>query len=1101
MNVFHINNAACPKIMRLQYIPDISLIAKILKIMKLTLLLVVLFSLQVSARVYSQQISLSVRGASLPAVLEEVSKQTGYDFLYDDEYIKGAIPVTLNIKNVDVLEVLPKLLAGQPFNYRINKKIITLVPKNSVLKREQAANVQRMDVTGIVTDTTGIPLVGVSVRIVGTNIATTTNGNGRYRVNNVPSASVIFFTLLGYTARQIPVDRNEINVTLRQRLDELDEAMVIAYGTTTRRLTTGSVARVTRTEIERQPVSNPIATLAGRVPGLTVTQASGNPGGAFNIQIRGQNSISQGSQPLVLIDGIPFPNNYIGTNDIVMGNGGQSPFGNINPQDIESIEVLKDADATAIYGSRGANGVILITTKKGKAGATRVEASVYQGVGQITRRLDLLNSPQYLEMRREAFANDSIVPTAVNAPDLMLWDTTRHTDWQDYLIGGTANYTNANIALSGGNEYTQFLASANYNRQTAVSPGDFAENRGTGRFNINHTSRDRHFKIGITTNYSVVNNQLPGNLTNYITLPPNNPPLLDEQQRLVWDENGGTFSNPLAFVLQNSTAVTDNFLTNLNLEYQVYKGLNLRLTGGYNFIGFKESYLAPSTSKDPNSSSTLSSSTFANTTNKNWIVEPQLEYNITIKKGKLNALIGTNLQNDNRDLQVIEASGFPNDELLEATAFAEMVTTRTSKSEYRYQALFGRINYNYDGKYLINLTGRRDGSSRFGANRKVANFGAVGAAWVVSEERWLKNDLKWLSFGKLRGSYGVTGNDQIGDYQYLDNYSATSTQYQGQIGYIPSRLYNADYTWERNKKLEAAVDLGFINNRINLTVNRFRNRSDNQLINYKLPNQTGFSSILRNFEALVENVGWEFLLSATPIQKSNFHWSTSFNLTRSSNRLLEFPGLESSSYANTLVIGMPLSIAKYLHWTGVDPETGIHSFQGTSRPADQTVVIDFTPKYYGGFSNSITYKNWDFSFLFQFVKQKGINYMSYFGGNTPGTRFNQPVEVLERWQDIGNNTSVQRFTTTGAANTAYRNYIAYSDGRVSDASFIRFKNLYLSYTLSNQFSRKIGFNLIKLYYQGQNLFTITDFEGLDPEIGNSSLPSLAVNSLGIQLTL
>jgi len=954
----------------------------------------------------------------------------------------------------------------------------------------------------------GSPIAGTSIRIKKGVTQALADGNGEFNLNTNSKTGILQISCVGFRPLEVTFDLNKettVSIQLQEDVNSMNEVQVIGYGKVSKRFNTGSVVTVNAEDIERQAVSNPLAALAGRVPGMTVEQSSGNPGGKFNIQIRGQSSISQGSQPLFLIDGIPYPNDQITSGMTGLANQGQSPMSNINPLDIESIEILKDADATAVYGSRGANGVILITTKKGKTGATRMDASVYHGAGQVTRRLELLNTQQYLTMRKEAFANDGVEPTATNAPDIVLWDTTRYTDWQDLLIGGTAHFTNANASLSGGSPNTQFLVSANYHRQGSVYPGNYENQQGKTHFNLSHTSQDNRFTAIVAGNYSLDKNELPGyDLTNSITISPNNPPLFDEDGNLNWEENGGAFSNPLTYLKKKASATTDVFRGNVNLQYKFLEELSLKLAGGYNVIQFNQMDTSPKASLDPNSNTTPSSR-FAKTTNKSWIFEPQLEYTRHKNNGKLSILLGASLQNDVLDANLIVADGFSNDAVIEAVAFANSITGETSHTTYSYQALFGRINYIYNNKYLLNITGRRDGSSRFGPEKRVANFGAIGTGWIFSEENFIKRQAKWLSFGKLRASYGITGNDQIGDYQFLDNYRANPSQYEGQVGYIPSRLFNADYTWERNRKLETGLEIGLLENAIFFNANWFRHRSDSQLINYRLPNQVGFSSILRNYGALVQNMGWEFTLSATAVKQAEFSWSSSVNLTVNKNKLLDFPGLETSSYANSLVIGKPLNIVRLIQYTGVDMETGIHVFNGTSLPDDQIVVADFTPKFHGGLSNDIVFGNWNFSFLLQFVKQDGYNYLrSLARGSAPGTRRNQPIEVLDRWQYPGQATNVQRFTTTGTPSTAFNNYIAYSDAPVSDASFIRLKNLYISYSLPKNIIRHIRLKETRLYFQGQNLFTLTSYRGLDPETGrhgSMTLPTLAVYTFGIHLSL
>ncbi|WDF67185.1 SusC/RagA family TonB-linked outer membrane protein [Sphingobacterium oryzagri] len=950
------------------------------------------------------------------------------------------------------------------------------------------------------------PLAGATIKVQSQRISAVADDAGYFTLYGVPAAGKLIVSRTGFeTAEQSFFLQNAAELTIRLQLvdNSLDDVQVIGYGNVSKRLNTGSVVTVKAADIAKQPVTNPLATLAGQVPGMTVTQSNGNAGSGFAIQIRGQNSIAQGSAPLILVDGVPFPNNQLASGMTALANRGQSPLNNINPLDIESIEVLKDADATAIYGSRGANGVVLITTKKGQQGAIKADAQVYQGFGQVTRRMELLNTEQYLEMRREAFANDGIVPTAINAPDLMLWDNERYTDWQDYLIGGTAQFTNANVSLSGGNEHTQFLLSSNYHRQGAVYPGNYFNSRITGMMNIAHQSSDKRFSVQLTGNYSLDNNALPGSdLTSDIILSPNYPALLDDQGNLLWQAHGSTFTNPLTYLKRKTTGVTDNLLANINMQYRPFKGFTARLTGGYNLIHFDQINTAPRASLDPNGNNNAYAR-YSNSAKKSWIIEPQLAYSLAHGKGKLELLLGGTIQRDIDNMQLIEATGFSSDALIEALAFANTITGQSGQVDYRYQALFSRINYNYADRYLVNITGRRDGSSRFGDDKRMANFGALGLAWIFSEEALLKDHLSWLSFGKLRASYGVTGNDQIGDYQYLDNYNAVSTPYQGEIGYIPSRLFNGDYSWERNIKRELGLELGFLNNSIQLTTNWFQNRSDSQLVNYTLPSQVGFNSVLRNYGALVENRGWEFVLAFAPKFKTAFTWHPSVNLTLARNRLLDFPNLASSSYANTLVIGQPLNIRRLFAFRGVDPATGLYTFDGTNFPADLTELADLTPRYFGGINNDFSYKNWQWSFLLQVVKQDAYNYFESIGARrAPGTMRNQPAEVLNRWQQAGDISDFQRFTTTGTAMTAYNNYVTYSNAMISDASFLRLKNLYVAYSFPERLAKTVGCKLLKLYFQGQNLWTLTNYKGLDPEtLGSVTLPPLAVYTVGIQLNL
>ncbi len=424
-------------------------LSKILLIMKLTTLLLLLAIMQVSASSFAQRLSLSAKNAPLEKVFKEIRKQSGYDFVFTTATLNNSRRVSINVKNVGIEDVLKLVFDGQPLDYSINDKSVVVSKKERTVLEKLILIFQRIDIQGKIADEHGLPLSGATIHIVGTKKTYTSNTDGSFALTDVDEKATLEISYIGYATITVKAKGNLSNLVLLKSNSKLDEVQVIAYGTTTRRLNTGAVNNIKAEDIAKQPVSNPLAVLAGTVPGLIAAQSNGNAGASIKIQIRGLNSISQGSTPLFIVDGVPFSNSYLGS----MGgaaNGGQTPFDNINPSDIESIDVLKDADATAIYGSRGANGVILITTKKGKAGKTKLDVSVYQGAGEASRKIDLMNTEQYITMRREAFKNDNVIPTALTAPDLVSWDNSRYTDWQDYLIGGTSHNTNANTSLSGG---------------------------------------------------------------------------------------------------------------------------------------------------------------------------------------------------------------------------------------------------------------------------------------------------------------------------------------------------------------------------------------------------------------------------------------------------------------------------------------------------------------------------------------------------------------------------------------------------------------------------------------------------------------------------
>lgn len=965
----------------------------------------------------------------------------------------------------------------------------------------------QMIIHGQIVDENGKPLSGATITIKQTSKRTVSGSEGEFTIQ-ADSGQMLTISDPGYDDREVLVNTDrELRIELELSLASLLNTAVVnkGYYTTTQKLNTGNVSTIKAGEIAEQPVGNPLAAIAGRAPGLLVTQSSGLPGAGFSVAIRGQNSIQSGNGPLYLIDGVPFTNTSISLG-VISANGLQSPFNNINPGDIESIEILKDADATAIYGSRGANGVVLITTKKGTSGRIKLDLNVYTGAGKITRMPDLLNTRQYIQMRTEAFANDGLAPDIYSAPDLVAWDTTRYTDWKKLLIGGSAKITDAQASISGGNTLTQFFLGSAFHRETTVFPGAFSNSRGSVHFNLTHNSQDDKFKAAFTTSYSTDKIDLIGqDLTSYIRLSPNAPALYDSTGKLNWSEGGASFSNPFAYLLQKSNATADNLMTNLVLRYQLLPGLNLKANLGYNSMQLRQNFIYPGASLDPLYAFT-GFAEYSDNNYRSWIIEPQVEYQNAWGKAKLEVLVGTSFQQEKTDGSITFASNFTSDALLLSPSAAGTVSVNNNNTLYRYQAAFGRISVNWGDKYLLNLTGRRDGSSRFGPDRQFSNFGAVGAAWIFSKEAFIKENLPLLKYGKLRGSYGITGNDQIGDYQYLNTYTPYPYPYQGTTGLVPTQLYNPDYSWETNRKLELGLELGFINERILVTISYYRNRSTNQLINATLPIQTGFNGIIRNFPAIVQNTGWECQVNAAIVKTKNLTWDASFNLTIPRNKLLEFSQLSSSGYAGKYTIGEPLGIIKLVHQTGVDPQSGIFRFTDkdghiTSTPSfpdDYTVVKNLSPILYGGFGSKVQYKGFGLSVFFQLVRQNGFNYA--YNNPTPGSMANQPTYVLNRWRNPGDAAATQLYTTTNPGSAAYFFYSNASDGMVSDASFIRWRNAALSYSLPERWAGRIKAGSVRIYLQGENLVTITHYKGADPETRSmSTLPPLRILTAGIQI--
>lgn len=1121
---------------------------QLLRIMRLTAILLTVFFLQVKADGLSQSISFSGRDVPLQKVLESIKKQSGYVFFYKENILQDAKPVTITIKNVTVEEAIRLALKDQPFDYYIESRTIVISKKKEVTKGENSGlseingNPAQVDIIGKVMEEAGKPLAGANVVEKERKRGTTTNSEGIFILKGVDENSSLEISYIGYQTLTVPVNsRSSIIVSLKQSDANLQEVVINkGYYTEFKKFSTGNVSSITSKEIEKQPIQNPLLALQGRVPGVEVYQTTGINGGGVTVRIQGINSISSGTtsafstplsrnEPLIIVDGIPYPPRFSTNNTDFITQGG-SPLNYINPSDIESISVLKDADATAIYGSRAANGAILITTKKGKAGKPKLSVDIQQGWGKVTRHVNMMNTRQFLDMRHEAIKNDGLSPDPNYDYDLTVWDTIGYTDWQKELIGGKAQYTNFNVGVSGGTDLVQYLVSANYNRQTTVFPGDYAGKTGGMHFSLNGSSPNRRLGIQLSGSYQYNQNGLPAfDLTNAaVLLEPNAPKLYNEDGSLNWAPNASgtsTWNNPLASAVYSEYSnTTRNLISNLNLSYYLLSGLVLSSNFGYNslqsdiFNGYKLEIYPPEYRPY-----LQRSSRFGTRNMSSWIIEPQLRFEKNLGKGKLDALIGSTIQKSRGNYLEVEASGQPTDELLHSLAAATSIKSGVSGNDNdyttRFFGVFGRVGYNWDKKYLVNLTGRRDGSSKFGDENKFHNFWSVGAGWIFSEEKILQSSKSWLSFGKLRASYGTTGNDQIANYSYLSLYNVSNGNilYQGTTSFNVAALSNPFLQWEQTKKLQGGIDLSVFNERVAFGITYARNRSSNQLIGYSIPALTGFASFTKNLPATVQNTSWEFSLNTINVKSKKFNWSTNFNLTIPRNEVTSFPGIELTSYAsglNGIIVGEPIGIQKLYQYGGVDPATGsymlVDSLGKTVVPTSLASIkksekVSLLPKYYGGLSNSISYKGIQLDFLIQFVYQMGAKDMYYSNSTAaPGSfaygQSNQLVSVLDRWQKPGDNVAIARYNsdyslTVWPPNT--NEGYSYAAG-----SYIRLKNASLSWQLPDAWSKRVHLQTARLYFRGQNLATITGYKGLDPETRSvSTLPPLQMWTVGARIEL
>jgi TonB-linked SusC/RagA family outer membrane protein len=1066
------------------------------------------------SRSFSERITLSEKDAPLKTVLQKIGDQSGYEFFFKDDGAKD-LRVSISVKDQPIEEVLPLCFKETGFGYEIVSKIIVVRKKNESIPYKNNISTsgqitKTVNINGSVYNDAGQPLAGANVTIKETQKGTTTNARGEFQLQDVPVNSTLIISFIGYARQQKKViDDTNLKFYLSITKNELDKVVIQAYGTTTQRLATGNIATVTAEQIEKQPVMNPLLALQGQVAGLEVTPTSGYASGPIKVEIRGRNSISSNttSDPLYIIDGVPLTvldvagAQYPASAGFIQNGfggpaGGQSPFFSLNSSDIESIEILKDADATAIYGSRAANGVILITTKKGKAGKTQFNMNVSEGISSVTRHWNMLNTSSYLQMRREAFNNAGQTATVGNAPDLFLWDTTRYTDWQKYLWGNTGKWTNVQLGLSGGDARTVFRISAGYKRSTDITTVSGANQNASISFSLtNHTANQR-FSISFNAIYSYSETNLINLPNGAAVLPPDAPGVFDKNGNLnyeEWDSKQGNFL--FGNLLQPYESKTNFLTSSVNLNYNLIKNIVLRANIGYNIAQANQTYFTTIASQDPAYDPT-GNSTFGNNNNQNWLIEPQAEYNGFVGKGKLNIFAGGSIQKTTTDGLQVGGSGYTNDALLRTISNAPSVFSSDNYGQYKYAAVFGRIGYNWENKYILNLNARRDGSSRFGPGNQFGNFGSVGATWILSEEKWISDNLPtWFSFIKIRGSYGTTGGDAGSDYAYLTRWSGNNlVSYNGIAPLVPLQHANTDYHWQVNRKLEGAIDIGLLKDRIMLNIAYYRDRCDNQLVAFPTPQFSGFTSVIANSPASVQNSGLEYLLNAKIINNKNFSWYVTFNTSFNRNKLLAYPNLALSPYSNTYRIGQPLNITWLLHSIGVDPQTGQYAFQDKNH--DGVVNIDYsilpgtgdddryaynlTPKLIGGLTNNFRYKKVGFSFLLYFKKQVGQNAVE--STPLPGSMYNIPAYIFKnRWQKPGDITNVAKLSTVSSTANSY---FSNSDGIYSDASFIRLSNLSLTYNLIQSVANKIGMASANIFVNVNNGFTITKYKGLDPEVQN-----------------
>lgn len=957
---------------------------------------------------------------------------------------------------------------------------------------------QNSSVVGTVTDEKGVPMPGVSVVQKGTSKGVQTDPNGNYKITAVPSDGTLVATFVGYERKEVQINGNaRINISLAPSTKSLGEVVVVGYGTQRKAATTGAIASVKADELTQTPIANVAQGLQSRVSGVQITQNSAAPGGNISVRIRGINSINGTSEPLYVIDGVQVVNSG-GISDI-------SPLSTINPEDIESVDVLKDASSTAIYGSRGANGVVLITTKRGRSGSTRVTFDSYYGEQKITKMLKMLNGAQFAAEENEVYNRTVFADPASFG---------QGTDWQK-LVYRTAPIQSHQLSINGGNEKTQIAISGNFMKQNGiVINNDFT--RYSLRANLDHKISQR-FKVGtsIFESYSV-NNSVPFGSTSVDAAAYTSsivgaalaaPPVLQAYDvagkfyPFVSQLNGfyTESANPIALsYITNRTAVKRT-LANVYGEVSLLPGLTYRASFNTDLQSSLNDYYSPRLIVSPVALGPTSGSASKTNSNSTLLLHESI---VTYDKKfhndhslKVTGVFAT--QSNMYNTNTASANGFPNDVTKdEALQLGLVPSVSSNRTAYRIDSYLGRINYGFKDKYFLDLTAREDGSSVFGANHKYGFFPAIAASWRVIEEPFLKDQNLFSDF-KLRASYGKTGNaGAIGPYQSLSlvgpnggfNYEFNRTY---NIGIAPTGIANPDLQWEQSLQTNIGLDLAFLKNRYTLIVDYYNKSTSGLIYNQLLPLSSGYSSITGNF-AKIQNRGLELAANAK-ILTGAFKWSINGNISFNRNKVISILGGVDEAFVSAysvVKVGQPLGVFKTYVFDGIY-QTGEPILPGSGSKTggtkvkdvngdgmitsdDQTITGNPNPDFIYGFSSNFSYKNFDLSAFFSGTKGNDIYNLGKFTYENPNGGKNAFASMLNRWTP----TNPSNEYISAVSNQGSR--LPISSRFIEDGSYLRCKNITLGYRLPGI----KGIYSARVYVSVNNLFTITKYSGYDPEVNS-----------------
>ncbi|WP_214072999.1 TonB-dependent receptor [Mucilaginibacter sp. dw_454] len=992
------------------------------------------------------------------------------------------------------------------------------LPHHTFAQQEVPAGNSKIE--GLITDSASKEtLIGAAVRIKGVTNGATTDANGRFvliTAQKLPFTLVI--TYIGYETKEVVVDGSPVNVRLKAQNSQLNDVVVVGYGTQTRKSITGSVSTIAVGEVKDKPTATFEEQLQGKAAGLQISASTGVPGDAMFIRIRGTTSINASNDPLYVIDGV-----YVNSSSlqrITTQGQANNPLADINPDDIESVTVLKDADATAIYGARAANGVILITTKRGKYNtAPKVSLSTYFGAAKAPKLWDLVTGPQHAELINEFYTNseaDAIAagntagaatykylpfraltdnPAATPAPRGLPQNQPTYDRLDEaFRTGFLQNY---DLSVSGGNDKTTYYIGGGLNKQQAdLKTNDFR--RGSFKLNLDQKISD-YVTVGTSntftqvyrTNARVGDGPQGGVLQSALHTPTYLPPTNADGSPARW----AGFDN-LDVLLNNydMNSTSNRVISNLYAEVKITKDLKFKTSWSVDYNQYKESQYWNSLTiigiaNHNSGSEALSDNTI-------WTDEQTLTYSHAFGKHNIGALIGNSLQGTTNDQTIANGTNYPNDSFTQLSSAASTTSSGYATS-YKLSSFFARANYNYDGKYYVDGSIRADGSSRFGANHQWGYFPSAGVAWRIKKEDFL-NDFSAISDLKLRATIGVTGNQNgIGDFASRGLWGA-GNNYQNNPGTTAAQLANPNLKWESTRQTDIGLDLSVLNDRITFTGDYYDKYTSNLLLNLPLASSQGFSSILANAGEM-SNKGFEFSVSSTNLD-GPFKWTTNFNISRNINKITKLPTPVVAAYAaERMVQGQSMYTFYAYKQLYVDKQTGNavyddYDHNGVINSSDLEPVGNALPKFSGGITNNFRYAGFDLGVFFNFVYgNKVYNNNDYFleGGGTRDAARAMDTRQLTRWQKPGDVTDMPRLTAYGLNYT-----LSPTTRNIEDGSFLRLSNVNLGYNIPKSITEKAHISSVRVYVSGSNLWLWTKYRGPDPEINVSSSATVLGYDLG-----